>query len=145
MTSVPDDEFEALEPFFRIIMEGLGGLVDGEHFFDILAEDVVTEFVVTVPGYPTRVEGRENLAALYRGYGDAIILDHSGDLAVHRDRETSTVVLEYAVQGHLTVTGRPYGNRFVSVITIQNRKVTHWRDYLDSYAVVQALGADVPL
>ena len=144
MTSVYDEEFKALDPFFRVVLEGLNGLVDGEHFFDVLAEDVVTEFVVTVPGYPRRVEGRENLAALYRGYGDLIILDDSGDLAVHRDRETSTIVLEYAVQGHLTVTGRPYANRFVSVITIQDRKVTHWRDYLDSYAVIQALGNGVP-
>ena len=144
MTSEYGDEFKALEPFFQIILEGLSGLVDGEHFFDILAEDVVTEFVVTVPGYPPRVEGRENLAALYRGYGQAITLEHAGDLAVHRDRETSTVVLEYAVQGHLTQTGSPYQNRFVSVITIQDRKVTHWRDYLDSYAAVQALGSAVP-
>jgi ketosteroid isomerase-like protein len=144
MTSAYDDGFKALEPFFGIILEGLGDLVDGENFFDILAEDVVTEFVVTVPGYPAKVVGRENLAALYSGYGDAIILDHAGDLAVHHDRETSTVVLEYAVQGHLTVTGRPYANRFVSVITIQNRKVTHWRDYLDSYAAVQALSGAAP-
>ena len=144
MTSVYDEEFKALDPFFRVVLEGLNGLVDGEHFFDVLAEDVVTEFVVTVPGYPRRVEGRDNLAALYRGYGDLIILDDSGDLAVHRDRETSTIVLEYAVRGHLTVTGRPYANRFVSVITIQDRKVTHWRDYLDSYAVIQALGDGVP-
>jgi ketosteroid isomerase-like protein len=145
MTSAYGDEFKALEPFFQIIMEGLDGLVDGTHFFDVLAEDVVTEFVVTVPGYPSRVDGRDNLAALYRGYGDAIILDHADNLAVHRDRETSIVVLEYAVRGHLTVTGRPYENRFVSVITIQDRKVTHWRDYLDSHAVVQALGSAVPL
>jgi hypothetical protein len=31
--------FEALAPFFRIIAEGLSGLVDGEDFFDMLAED----------------------------------------------------------------------------------------------------------
>lgn len=73
MTSEYGDEFKALEPFFQIIREGLSGLtvltglVDGKHFFDILAEDVVTEFVVTVPGYPPRVEGRENLAAPSKG------------------------------------------------------------------------------
>jgi hypothetical protein len=31
--------FEALAPFFRIIAEGLSGLVDGEDFFDTLAAD----------------------------------------------------------------------------------------------------------
>jgi len=36
-------DFQALDPFFRIIEEGVAGLVDGEHFFDLLAEDVVFE------------------------------------------------------------------------------------------------------
>jgi len=44
------DDFQALEPFFRIIKEGVAGLVDGEHFFDLLAEDVVVEYIITVPG-----------------------------------------------------------------------------------------------
>ncbi|MEZ0114444.1 hypothetical protein ABH920_008478 [Catenulispora sp. EB89] len=74
----------------------------------------------------------------------AITVSDADELAVHRDRETSTVVLEFAVHGHLTQTGSPYQNRFVSVITIQNRKVTHRRDYMDSYAAVHALGSAVP-
>ena len=28
-------DFQALDPFFRIIEEGVAGLVDGEHFFDL--------------------------------------------------------------------------------------------------------------
>jgi ketosteroid isomerase-like protein len=139
------DDFKALEPFFRIIEKGLDGLVDGGQFFDLLADDVVTEFVVTVPGYPKRIEGRDNLAELYRGYGDTIILDRCNDLAVHRDRESSVVVLEYAVHGRVVGTGRPYNNRLISVITIRDRKVTHWRDYMDSLAVVEALGAAAPV
>ncbi|MEU4493274.1 hypothetical protein AB0F96_07370 [Streptomyces sp. NPDC023998] len=35
------DDFAALDPFFRIIKEGLAGFVDGRHFFDLLAEDVI--------------------------------------------------------------------------------------------------------
>lgn len=138
------DDFRALEPFFAIIEKGLDGMVDGDHFFDLLAEDIVTEFVITVPGYPKRVEGRESLAELYRGYEDTIILERGSDLAVHRDRDTSVVVLEYTMHGHVVATGRPYTNRFVSVITIQDRKVTHWRDYLDPLAVFEALGTNVP-
>jgi ketosteroid isomerase-like protein len=37
-------------------------------------------------------------------------------------------------------TGAPYTNRYISVLTITDRKVTHWRDYLDPVAVVDALG-----
>ena len=54
--TTPIDEFgdyAALDPFFRIIEEGLAGFVDGGHFFDLLAEDVIFEYVISAPGYPT--------------------------------------------------------------------------------------------
>src|ERR1700759_2062421 len=51
------DDFAALDPFFRIVEQGLDGLAGPGHFFDLLAEDTVFEYVITVPGYPRRVEG----------------------------------------------------------------------------------------
>ena len=114
--------------------------MDGEDFFDTLAEDAVFEYVISVPGYPRRVMGREAVADLYRGYGDTMVLHGSDELAVHRDRDASVVVLEYAVHGRAVSTGHAYDNHFVSVITIRDRKITHWRDYLDPIAVFDAIG-----
>ena len=144
MTSAYDDEFQALQPFFRIILEGLGSLVDGEHFFDTFADDAVTEYVVTVPNYPKQVGSRAELMELYRGYGDVIRLEGSDDLRRYHDKDASVVVLEYAVHGRIVATGADYDNRFVSIIRIKDRKIVHWRDYLDSLAVVQALSDTVP-
>lgn len=132
--------FGANSPFFRIIKEGLDGLVDGEDYYDLLAEDVVFEYVITVPGYPRRVEGRQGIIDLYSNYGDYTTLHSADNLRIHHDPKTSTVVLEYEVHGTSAVTGRPYDNRFVSVVTIKDRKVTHWRDYLDPLAVFDAQG-----
>jgi uncharacterized protein len=133
-------DFQALDPFFRIIEEALAGLTDGEHFFDLLAEDVEFEYIITVPNYPRHVVGRAAAAELYRPYGQALWLNRCFDLAVHHDRETGTVVLEYASDGKVVATGAPYANRYISVLTIENRKVTRWRDYLDPIAVFDALG-----
>ena len=33
--------FEALAPFFEVVMKGLQGLVDGKHYFDTFAEDTL--------------------------------------------------------------------------------------------------------
>jgi ketosteroid isomerase-like protein len=101
----------------------------------------VFEYVVTVPEYPTRIEGRENLVELYRGYGDQFYLDHCGDLAAYHDREASVVILEYSSQGRAVATGAPYENRYISVITIRDRSITHWRDYLNPLPVLAALSA----
>src|SRR4029077_7763459 len=35
--------FDALNPFFEIVQEGLTGLVDGKHFFDTIADDAFLE------------------------------------------------------------------------------------------------------
>jgi ketosteroid isomerase-like protein len=105
-----------------------------------LAEDVIFEYIITTPGYPRRVEGRKAVAELYRPYGTMIVLDRCHDLAVHHDIETGVVVLEYASEGRVVATGAPYSNRYISVLTITDRKVSHWRDYLDPVAVFDALG-----
>jgi ketosteroid isomerase-like protein len=133
-------DFQALDPFFRVISQGVAGLVDGGHFFDLLAEDVVFEYVITVPGYPRRVEGRLAVAELYRPYGATFFLDRCYDLAVHHDRATGVVVLEYASQGRAIPTGNAYRNRYISVLSITDRKIAHWRDYLDPLAVFDAIG-----
>lgn len=93
-----------------------------------------------MPGYPRRVQGRDAVADLYRGYGQAMMLHSADDLHVHHDPATSVVVLEYAVHGRAVHTGHSYDNHFVSVLTIADRKITHWRDYLDPVAVFAALG-----
>jgi ketosteroid isomerase-like protein len=133
-------DFEALDPFFRIIEEGLSGLVDGDHFFDLLAESVVFEYIITVPGYPLRVVGRSAVAELYRPYGNTFVLQRCFDLSVHHDRAAGVVVLEYASEGRVAGTGATYANRYISVITITDRRVTRWRDYLDPLAVFNAVG-----
>ena len=133
-------DFRALDPFFGIIEEGVAGLVDGEGYFEMLAEDVVFEYVITVPGYPRRVEGRQAVADLYRPYGASIVLHRCYDLAVHHDTSASVIVLEYASEGQVVATGAPYTNRYISVLTITDRAITHWRDYLDPIPVFQALG-----
>jgi uncharacterized protein len=141
MTAIDNlDDFAALDPFFGIIKDGLNGLADGDHFFDLLADDVVFDYVITVPGYPRHVVGRSAVAELYRSYGDTLVLDRCFDLAVHQDREAGVVVLEYASEGRVVTSGAAYANRYISVLTIVDRKVTRWRDYLDPIAVFDAVG-----
>ena len=105
-TTITDlDDFKALDPFFRIIEEGPDGIADGGHFFDLLAEDVIFDYIITTPGYPRHVEGRKAVAELYRPYGTMIVLDRCHDLAVHHDIKTGVVVLEYASEGRVVPTG----------------------------------------
>ncbi len=134
-TAITDlDDFKALDPFFRIIEKGLDGLADGGHLFDLLAEQVIFDYIITTPGYPRRVEGRKTVAELYCPRGTMIVLDRCHDLAVHHDTKTGVVVLEYASEGRVVSTGARYTNRYISVVTISDARSltgastsTRWR------------------
>jgi ketosteroid isomerase-like protein len=131
--------FSALDPFFDIVIRGLAGLVDGDHYFDTIAPDAVFEFRYRFPGYPTKVVGREALMALYSGYGAGITLHGAGALVVNVSQTPGVVILEYDVQGNAVRSGKLYENRFISVVTIKDRKIVGWRDYMDSLAAMSAL------
>jgi len=130
------DKFKALDPFFDIVLKGLDGLVDGNHFWDAVADDAVFEFRYHFPGWPHRLESRAEYMRALEGYGMHL---HSADgLVVHMTRNPRVVILEYEVHGTARSTGKPYDNRFCSIVTIKDRKIVLWRDYMDSLAPVQA-------
>lgn len=132
-------DHEDLNPFFEVVMQGLSGLVDGEHYFETFADDGIFESRYHFPGWPVIIQGRANLIAILAGYGKSIRVHSADALVVHRSQDPRVVILEYEVHGTILRTGAPYDNRFVSIVTIENRKIVHWRDYMDSLAAWTAL------
>src|SRR6478609_8710789 len=55
--------YEAARPYFELVRRALGDLVEGEHFFDIVADDLVFEVLYDFPGWPRIVRGRTDLMA----------------------------------------------------------------------------------
>lgn len=136
-----------MNPFFEVVMKGLSGLVDGEHYFDTFADDAIFESRYHFPGWPLIIRGRANLVASLAGYGktirvhsgDALVVHRSDALVAHRSQDSRVVILEYEVHGKILSTGAPYDNRLISIVTIENRKIVHWRGYMDSLAAWTAL------
>jgi ketosteroid isomerase-like protein len=62
-------------------------------------------------------------------------------LIVHKTDDGRVVVIEYEIHGTILTSGVKYNNRFCSIIKIENRKIAHWRDYMDSLAASNALTA----
>jgi ketosteroid isomerase-like protein len=133
--------YKPADPYFNLVRGALGDLVDGEHFFDIVSDDTVYEVLYDIPGWPRVIRGRTDLLAAFAGYVDNIALQSADKLVVHRADEGRVVVIEYEVDGTILATDVKYNNRFCSIITIENRKITRWRDYMDSLTAWNALTA----
>ena len=142
ISNVPDTEYEIYRPAFAyldLVRVALGTLVDGEHFFDCVADDIVYEVLYDFPGWPRLINGRADLLKSFRGYVQHIKL-HSADHLIKDSADNGQVmVIEYEVHGTILATGVAYNNRFCSIIKLETRKIAHWRDYMDSLAAWNAL------
>ena len=139
---MPPAKYAAFEPaaaYFDLVRGALGALVDGDHFFDVVADNVVYEVLYDFPGWPRIIAGRPDLMAAFKGYVANIALQSADKLIVHKADDGRTVVIEYEVHGTILATHAKYDNRFCSIIRIENRKIAHWRDYMDSLAAWNAL------
>ncbi len=79
--------------------------------------------------------------AQFKGNGDHIELQSADKLVTHKADDGRVVVIEYEVHGTVLASGMKYNNRFCSTVKIENRKISHWRDYMDSLAAWNALTA----
>jgi ketosteroid isomerase-like protein len=132
--------YKAADPYFNLIRRARGDLVDGEHFFEIVTDDTIYEVLYDV-GWPRVIRGRTDLMAAFKGYVDNIALQSANKLVVHKTDDGRVVVLEYEIHGTVLATRVKYNNRFCSIIKNENRKIAHWRDYMDSLAAWNALSS----
>lgn len=129
------------EPFFQVVMQGLKSEVDGEHFWDAVAEKAVFEFLYHFPGFVNKIEGRKAYMDWFGGYSN--ILHSADNLKVYKSGQPNNVViLEYEIHGTVPSNGKAYDNRFCSIVTIEDRKIVYWRDYMDSLAAMQSVQPD---
>jgi ketosteroid isomerase-like protein len=119
--------------------ERSGRPVDGGHFFEIVADDVIYEVLYDL-GWPRVIRGRTDLMAAFRDYVKNIALQSADKLITHKTEDGC--VIEYEVHGTILATGVKYDNRFCAVIKIENRKITHWRDCTDYLVAWKALVPD---
>ncbi|MBR1778476.1 MAG: limonene-1,2-epoxide hydrolase [Alphaproteobacteria bacterium] len=112
-------------------MQGLQGEVDGNHFWDAVDEKAVFEFSYRFPGLSEKLESRAAYMEWFAAYDN--VLDWAGNLNVYKDKEKNAVILDYEVKG-TSAAGKPYRNRFCSIVQIKDRKIVHWTDFADTYS-----------
>jgi hypothetical protein len=73
-----------------------------------------------------------------KAYVSGIHLQSADKVIFNKADNGHVVVVEYKIHGTLLATGVKYENRFCWIIELGNRKITRWRDYMDSHAALMA-------
>lgn len=130
-------------PSFSAMLRGALGKAlapDAASFLDMFAENGVMEFPYAPPGSVTRLEGRPALAAHLSGLSRLIAIDHMTAPNVHQTTDPNVIVLEFGGVGRGVETGKPYDQTYISVITLSDGRIVHYRDYWNPLVAIQAVG-----
>lgn len=135
---------DPVESFSNFLRRNLSDYLrpEARAFTEMLAEDAVFEFPYAPPGSVTRIEGRAKIAEHVALIGGLLEFGEMSLSALHHTTRSGAVILEFSCTGRAIETGKPYNQRYISVITIQNGLITHYADYWNPLVVIEALGAD---
>lgn len=109
---------------------------------DDLAEDVIIEVPFAPPGHQNRFEGRQQFLDFANPQRAALPVrfDECRTVALHDTKDPNTIVVEYELTGTSTRTNQQSTAAFIGVLTVHDGKVTRWREYQNTMAILQALG-----
>lgn len=108
---------------------------------DLWAEDGQMEFPFASDGWPTRLGGKQAIAAYMRHYPDHVDVHDFADLTIHETTDPETIVVEMRGVGRLVETDSPFDMTYISVVAIRDGRFTSYRDYWNPLAV-STPGAD---
>ncbi|MFC5075558.1 nuclear transport factor 2 family protein [Kitasatospora cinereorecta] len=112
---------------------------DIEGWIALCDDAAVFEFPFAPNGFPSKLEGREAVAAYMRGYPDSIDLREIPRLEIHALRDPDTVVAEWRGVGRVVASGAPYEMSYVAFVTVKDGRITRYRDYWNPLAIPGSL------
>lgn len=109
---------------------------------DLYAEDVTLEMPFTLPGVPRVTKGREELRRRFHMAAQSRRVVGAGDVVVHETTDPAVLVAEFDL--HQEMRGEPFTVSYVMVMTVQDGRIAHTRDYTDTAAAAERIKAWSP-
>ncbi|WP_158887475.1 nuclear transport factor 2 family protein [Amycolatopsis anabasis] len=115
------------------------GIADGRwtELPELYAENTVVEHPQAVGG-PSRLDGREAVAARFARLADGSMELRPHDIVVHETTDPELIVAEFDYAGRVRATGRTFETANIMVLRARDGLLVHTRDYHDYLAMAAA-------
>lgn len=109
----------------------------------VYAVDAVHEFPFTLPGLPSRLDGRDTIVEwVAKGWRSGPLhYEHYRTIAIHDTGDPGTIVVEQDAVGTSATTGA-FALPNLVVFTVHDGQIGHLRDYVNIPAAAAAMGAE---
>lgn len=125
----------------ELILQELGDLLTPEEgFIGLFDTNGVMEFPYAPEGGVARLEGKQAMQSYFAKVGDLLDIDKLIHDHTYLTADQKTAILEFHCHGKLIPTGAPYNQKYISVISIANGKIAHYKDYWNPELLQKGLG-----
>ncbi|MGV9852133.1 nuclear transport factor 2 family protein [Streptomyces sp. NPDC003442] len=104
------------------------------------AEHGSAEFPFAAGDSPQRLAGRAEVRDYLAGYPELMDVRAIPAVTVHHTERPDTIVVEFTAHGRTRRTGESYRLDYITVITVLDGLITHYRDYWNPLAAASAAG-----
>lgn len=142
MTGKEPPDVDPLSSFSAMLRVALNDLLDpaATTFMEMMADDAVMEFPYAPPGLTQRLEGRAALAEYISGLVNIIKVESMTLSVIHHTTQPGVLILEFEGAASSVQTGNLYNQIYISVITLRDGYIVHYRDYWNPLVVLEAAG-----
>ncbi len=124
----------------ELILRELGDiLTPGEGFIGLFDKNGVMEFPYAPEGGVAKLEGEQEMLEYFAKVGDLLDIDEFIHDHTYLTADQQTAILEFHCHGKFIPTGAPYNQKYISVISIADGKITHYKDYWNPEVIQKGL------
>lgn len=110
-------------------------------WIDLWIDDAVLEFPFAPTGGQSRLVGKADILGYMRAVSGRIEVLGVKELKIHPMLDPEQVLVELQIEGRIPATGAPYDQRYVTLFTFKDGRLSHYREYWNPLVSIEAYGS----
>lgn len=110
-----------------------------DEWIELWADDGICEFPFAPEDGPKRLEGKAEILDYMTRFPSRFSIEGVDRLRIHPGLDPNIVIVELAIRGRATGTGKPYNQQYVVVAELRDGKLAHYREYWNPLVSAEAL------
>lgn len=102
---------------------------DIQQWMELWTDDAVFEYSFAPPGFPTALVGKQALYKNFKDFPSKLKFFEFTDVQMYPALDPDTLIVEFAGRGEAVSIGKPYNQRYISVVQMRGGKIARYRDY----------------
>nr|WP_025688637.1 nuclear transport factor 2 family protein [Paenibacillus zanthoxyli] len=113
---------------------------DMNQFIELFDDNALFEFPYALKGFTQKLEGKAAIYEYIKDFPQSFDITRFSEPTFHFTLNPNIMIIEFGIEdGRNLTTGKPYLQKYISVIETKDNKIVHYKDYWNPVVALVAL------